>query len=246
MKTSNPLFFLMILCLVACSDEGNEPGPDETSERMFENCRVTKSERENFSASVYTYEEQGRLKTYTRGESYAAEYTYGINVTTVKTYSYGDLATTLTVTTDENGFPLNYEKVHANGILKTETVTYQYDAKNQLVRIVKTTEGSTTEKHTVFQWHEGNMVAESEPDGTKMTKYTYGQEINQPADWFGEIGVDYGLRAIRNKNRLKTITDPDGDVFSHSYNEDDNGRIKSETITTPDITYTKHYTYECN
>ena len=248
MKNASYLFYLLFFFVASCSgdDEGEpQPGGNDLGLRKFENCRVMSEARENFKTTYYEYDDQQRLKLQTNNESYRAEYDYNGSQITLKTYSYDELATTLTITVDGEGRPLQWVKVHANGVLKTETKIYEYDDKGQLVKTTVTYEGSTTEKHQVYQWLDGNMIAESEPDGSKMTKYTYSSKENQPVDWFGEIGVDYGLRAIRNKNRVATITDRDGDVFEHSYSEDSNGMVTSRTIKTPDITYTNEFTLEC-
>jgi hypothetical protein len=240
-----PLFSFFLL--LACSDKNSDPQPalENPGSRKFDNCRVVSAARENFKTVYYEYDDQLRLTLTTNEESYKAEYSYSGNQITIKTYSYGDLATTLTITTNDSGLPLQAVKVYANGVLKTTTTLYEYNDKEQLVKTSETREGSVSVNHTIFQWQDGNMVAESEPDGSKMTKYTYSDKENQPVDWFGEIGIDYGLRAIRNKNRVKTITIPNGDVFTHSYSENNDGLITSETIDSPDYHYTQVYTHEC-
>ena len=247
-KLASSFLYFMFLFAAACSgdDEGDpQPGGTDLGKRKFDNCRVLSSERQNFDTDYYEYDDQQRLKLHTNHNSYKAEYDYNGSQITLKTYSYDELSTTLTITVDGEGRPLQAVKVYANGVLKTETKTYQYDDKGQLVKTTVTKEGSTTEKHQVYQWLDGNMIAESEPDGDKMTKYTYSSKENQPVDWFGEIGIDYGLRAIRNKNRVATITLPDGDVFEHTYSEDSNGLVTARSIKTPDFTYTENHTLEC-
>jgi hypothetical protein len=248
MKTiASSVLYCLFLFAVGCGDKSDDPEPETNDPlaREFENCRVVSSARTNFSTVVYEYDEQQRLKFMTNNETTSHEYSYNGNEITIKTYSHNDLQSTITVTTDDSGLPLQVVTKYANAVLKTGTKVYEYNDKKQLVKTMTSREGSTIVNHMVYQWIDGNMVAESEPDGSKLTTYTYTDDKNQPVDWFGEIGVDYGLRAIRNKNRVKTITIPNGDVFEHSYSEDSNGLITAMTVNSVDYDYTNNYTHVC-
>lgn len=230
----------------ACSDEGDATPDDNEVVGEFMNCRITLIERENFSDDVYTYNDDGRLIAFDGG-SRDYEYSYSGNTTTIKYYSYGELQRTETVTNNDAGFAISIKAVYENGVTPTRFTNFEYDDNNQLVKKTVKDEGNTDEDHTVYQWLDGNMVAETDLDDDDMTTYTYSSDPTQPAEWFNVINLDRGYVTIRNKNRVSKITNPNGTTFSHSYNEDDNGRIEAVTISPSNSSpYTKNYSYECD
>jgi hypothetical protein len=235
-----------IIVLAACGDDG-EVNPEKNEVLgEFMNCRITLMERENFSDDIYTYNNDSKLIAFDGGSA-TYEYSYAGKITTIKYYSYGELQRTETVTNNDAGFATQIKAVYENGITPTRFTDFEYDGNNQLVKKTVKDEGDTDEDHTVYQWFEGNMVAETDMDDDDVTTYTYTSDLTQPAEWFSVINLERGYVTIRNKNRVSKITNPNGTTFTHSYNEDDTGRIEAVTISpSNNDPYTKEYSYECD
>jgi hypothetical protein len=123
---------------------------------------------------------------------------------------------------------------------------YEYDG-NRLIKKSTTTNSSVSPKHTYYQWTDGNMVAETDQDGD-MTIYTFSaDELFQQGEYAGISEIQAGYKLIRNKNRIKTIKSPSGTVTTHSYSEDDQGKITRRQVTsTSGANYSEKIIYTCN
>lgn len=238
---------MSVLFITACSED-SEPATPENQETPgeFMTCRITSIARENFDDHTYTYNDAGKIISHVFGNS-SYEYSYNGKITTIKWYYQGELQRTETVTNNDAGFAVSIKAEYENDFTPTRYTTFEYDGKNQLARKSAKDEGNTNENHTVYQWVEGNMVAESDPDQDNMITYNYSSKLTQPAEWFNEINLERGYVTIRNKNRLSKITNPNGTTYTHSYDEDDDGRIEAVTISpSNNNSYTKHYSFSCD
>ena len=249
LKVVTPYLLLLTttLLVASCSDDSNPQAPPENNPvGEFMNCRIVKMERENFDDRIYIYNGDGKL-TFHDASNASYEYSYNGSITTIKYYYSEELQRTETVTNNSAGFATHIEAVYENGITPTKLTDFEYDDKNQLIKSTVKNEGETDEDHTVYQWLDGNMIAETDLDDDDLTTYVYSSDLTQPAEWFNQINLERGYVTIRNKNRLTKITVPSGTTYTHSYNENDDGRIESLTIKPSDSNpYTKKFTYECD
>lgn len=254
MKTNffRPFVLAGLLLLGACSSDGDkdpDPAPGENEQEMeFSNCRVVQTDRIGFSSYYFQYDDQGRLTQRSYGDDQINEISYGNGSLTIKWYNDGELHRTQKVVINAAGLAIRSETSYEKPDKKEDYIDFQYDEKNQLIRQTTTREGETFENHIVYQWLNGNLIAESKPDGSDMTTYTYDEnERSQPAHWFHGSGLSVGYFTIRTKNRVTSVTLPGGDTYTHTYDEDEQGLIQSVTIDPPsDSSYTREFTYECD
>jgi hypothetical protein len=242
------LLFTMIILCAACSSKDEDPGPNDKGvlPGEFFNCRIIRIDRDGFDPTLYTYDDQGRLE-FSSFSGYTAEYSYGVNQVTGKFFSDGDLTKTETVDLNDAGLAVRVEVDYVNESLKTTYSDFEYDSQHHLLKRTNSREGSTSVNHIVYQWVDGNMVAESKPDGSQMTTYTYSNNSVQPADWFNTHALAIGYYTIRNKNMVSTITLSSGDVFEHSYSADETGRFNAMHVNpSGSASYTNAFTYECD
>lgn len=233
-----------LISLSGCSkDENVDPVIPAGGE--FFNCRIIQGSREGFAIKTYKYDDQGRITEFVNASS-TFESTYSGNQQVINVYYAGDLSRVETVTLNDAGFAIVVEKDHQVASLDDERTTYEYNNQNQLLKRTVAYDGRTSETITVYQWVEGNLVAESRPDLTRMTKYTYTDKPDQPATWFSLNNTERGYKLIANKNRPASLIQEDGDVFTYSYNTKEDGLIESITTTTPDRSYTETFLYECD
>lgn len=239
------LFVIGCAMFNGCSGDDSDVTPDPQAGGEFDHCRLIQSDRLNFSSHLFTYDDQGRVIKHESGAN-LYEVTYAADEIVVKKYSSGDLERTETVKVNSAGMAIHVEAVYENGVTPKRTTDFEYDGQGQLVKKTESNAGNPTQYHTVYQWHDGNLVAESEPDLSDMTKYTYNSEPSQPADWFHQLNLERGYATIKTKNRLTSTTVPHGVVYARSYKEDDKGLIKSVTVSPSDRdTYTETFTYDC-
>jgi hypothetical protein len=239
------LTFTSLILITGCSDEkGADPTPDNNS-MEFASCRIMRTDRENFASRIYTYNDEGKLVSFSNGSS-LYEYFYNPGKVIIKWHSYGELQRTGNVDLNGDGFATHIEEVFENGVTPKRITDFVYNDKNQLIKKTQRNEGSVNEIITVYQWQNGNMVSESNPDLSDMTKYTYTTNLTQPAEWFNTINLDRGYRTVMTKNRVKTVQLPHI-TYTHLYSEDTSGLIKSITVTDTDGgSYTRTYTYGCD
>lgn len=238
-----------MLLLAACSSD-DEPNPlagDNDQEMEFANCRVVETHRDGFSSEYYQYDEEGRL-TYRSNGDYHNEISHTEGSLIIKWYYEGELDRTEKVQINAAGLATRSETTYEDPDKKKNYIDFQYDDKNQLIKETKTKEGETYEMHVVYQWLNGNMIAESKPDGTNKTTYTYDEnERSQNAHWFQQSGIKVGYFTIRTKNRVTSVTLPDGEKYTHAYDEDEKGLIQSVTINrSSSNSITREYTYDCD
>ena len=223
-------------------DTGGDQGPQTVTD-PFANCRVTEIARHNFATNYLEYDAQRRLVRY-HYDDYDRKFTYSGNTIDIDSRHKGDPFMKYKITVNQNGLAAKVRSEPQTNAYWREDV-YEYDG----TRVVKRTETGhniTSPRVYVYQWLDGNMVAEVAP-GNKITKYTYDtNEAAQPADYL-RLDTHNGYIIVKNKNRVKSITNQNGDTFTASYSEDANGLIKSVTVKTPsNTTYTENYKYNCN
>lgn len=230
-----------------CGGDDKTPSPQQPGGiGEFENCRVIRTDRQNFDSHLYEYDQQGRIVKHTFSDR-EFEVSYNANGLVARRYYKGKLTSTENVAVNSAGLASSVEIMYENARTPKKFIDFEYNAEGKLFKKTEKDEGDTHENHTVYQWYEGNMVAESKPDLSRMTKYTYNNNLVQPAEWFGSNKRDRGYEIIRNRNRVRSIEDPDGVIYSHAYSEDDSGLIMSITISpSGGNPYTKRFTYDCD
>jgi hypothetical protein len=241
------LLVATVISTAACNGDEGDPDTSDNNPTLgeFSNCRVIQIDRAGFDGTTYTYDEQGRLKT-SSFHTYTSEYSYLGNQMTGMHYSDGDLTRTETIDLNSAGLATHVEADYVSS-QKTTYIDFEYDTKNHLVKRSDSREGSAVIKHRVYQWVKGNMVAESDPDGSDMTTYTYTDEPVHPAEWFNVVALAEGYFVIRNKNRISSIINSSGDTFSHQYSTDENGMVDEIHIDpSGSAEYTQGFSFECD
>lgn len=235
---------LVALLFVHCSksnDDTSTTSPEETI--PFANCLVIRTEREGFEPHIFSYDAQKRLIKH-QFAGYENILTYNGN-TVINTQTLdGNPHYKRTITTNDKGFATNIKVEYPNNTWRDEV--YEYDG-TRLIKKSTTTNSSVSPKHTYYQWTDGNMVAEIDQDGD-MTIYTFSaDELFQQGEYSGISELQAGYKLIRNKNRIKTIKSPSGTVTTHSYSEDDQGKItRRQVSSTNGANYSEKILYSCN
>lgn len=150
------------------------------------------------SSYAYSYDETGLV----RSEDATTTAPDGTTVHAARTFSYtadeklksfeehaGDGAITVSYEHDVVGNRIRQTKTSSEG---AETIAYEYDADNRLVKAVSSTEGTTTYAYDA----NGNMTAKDAEDADAVT-YDY--------------GVENRLAAVREGGRLLMAASYDGD-----------------------------------
>lgn len=235
---------LVALLFLNCSksdDDTNTTAPEETI--PFANCLVTRTERDGFEPHIFSYDAQKRLIKH-QYAGYENILTYnGSTVINTQTLD-GNPHYKRTITTNEKGFATNIKVEYPNNTWREEL--YEYDG-TRLVKKSFTTNSSVSPKQTYYQWTDGNMVAETEQNGD-MTTYTFStDELFQQGENAGIGELEVGYKLIRNKNRIKTIKSPSGTVTTHTYSEDDQGKIiRRQVSSSSGANYSEKILYSCN
>lgn len=232
--------FLFVQCSKSKTDDNSlpEPGADP-----FANCLITKTERDGFQPHYFSYDAQKRLVKH-QYSGYENILTYNNN-TVINTQTYnGAPHYKRTIALNAQGFATNIRADYPNGTWTNEA--YEYDG-DRLVKKSTHTNSSATLKHTSYQWLDGNMIAETAPDGD-VTTYTFNTEERfQQGENAGIGELEVGYKTVRNKNRVKTLKSPSGTVTTYSYTEDNEGKIIQKQVTsTNGANYTVSNTYKCD
>lgn len=233
-----PLFFIQ--CSKSKTVDNNLPQPGTDP---FANCLVTETNRDGFQPHYFNYDAQKRLVRHQYSD-YENILTYsGNTVINTQTYS-GAPHYKRTIVVNAQGFATNIRVDYPNGTWTNEA--YEYDA-GRLIRKSTHTNSNATLKHTTYQWVDGNMVAETAPDGD-ITSYTFNTaELFQQGENAGIGELEVGYKTVRNKNRVKTIKSPSGTITTYGYSEDSDGKIVRKQVTsTSGANYAVTNTYKCN
>jgi RHS repeat-associated protein len=179
------------------------------------------------AVTTYTYDSYGRVRTVTQPDGYAVttdydgfdrptRVTYPDGTTELLVYDRLDLSTT----TDRLGRTTQYFHDPLRRLLATRdpagrTITQQWCTCGSLDQIIDANRHTTTREHDV----EARVTREVRADGTTATQYAYESTTS----------------------RLKTVTDPKGQVTTNTYNLDDSLQqvaYTNATIATPSVSYT--------
>jgi YD repeat-containing protein len=184
------------------------------------------------STTTYTYDGYGRVRTVTDADGYAVitdydafdrptRVTYPDGTTESITYDKLDVA----ARTDRLGrvtrvFHDRLRRVVATRDPQGRTVTQQWCKCGSLDQLIDANGHATTWERDA----QGRVIREVRADGTTATLYTYESTTS----------------------RIKTVTDPKGQVTTYVYNGDDTIReviFTNATIATPSVTYTYDPSY---
>jgi RHS repeat-associated protein len=184
------------------------------------------------AVTTYAYDSQGRVRTVTEPDGYAAttdydafdrptRVTYPDGTTQVLAYNRLDLS----AKTDRLGRTTRYFYDSMRRLMATRdpagrTIMQQWCTCGSLDKIIDANGHATTWERDV----QARVTREVRADGTTATQYVYESTTN----------------------RLKTGTDPKGQVTTYTYNLDDNVQqvaYTNATIATPSVTYTYDAAY---
>jgi hypothetical protein len=235
------LVALLFVHCIKSDDDTNPTPPEETN--PFANCLVTRTERDGFEPHIFSYDNQKRLIKH-QYSGYENVLTYSGN-TIINTQTLdGNPHYKKTITTNDKGFATKIKLENPNGTWREEV--YEYDG-TRVVKKSVTTNSSVSPKHTFYQWLDGNMVGETDPDGD-ITSYTFNtDELFQQGENAGIGELEVGYKIIRNKNRIKSIKSPSGTITNHSYSEDNQGKIiRRQVSSSSGSNYSEKILYTCN
>lgn len=199
---------------------------------------LLKSESFGPHTKSYTYNEDGTLKSFTRGNgtfNYTYDATTGRLLNDGQTqYTYDTRGNIKTVTNTNGTLTMNYD---VNDRLENYTdyysnvVSYTYDNNNNVTKI--TYPGS---KEVTYVYDPLNRCTKVTDWNGKMTTYTYLTDdriskITLPNGTFTEYAYDAAGRpeGITNKRSNNTV------ISSYAFTMDNAGNHLSETITEPSI-----------
>jgi RHS repeat-associated protein len=201
----------------------------ETTTFVYDTDRRLASETAPMTGAVttFTYDSEGRVRTVTQPDGYAVttdydefdrptQVTYPDASIERATYSRLDLATK----TDRLGRVTRYFYDPLRRLIATRdpagrTIAQQWCTCGSLEKIVDANGHATTWERDV----QARTTREVRADGTTATQYVYDSTTN----------------------RLKTVTDPKGQVTTYTYNLDDalqQVAYTNATIATPSVSYT--------
>ena len=179
------------------------------------------------AVTTYTYDSEGRVRTVTQPDGYAVTTDYDVFDRPTRV-TYPDATTELftyerldrSTTTDRLGRTTRFfydplRRLSATRDPAGRTITQQWCTCGSLDKLVDANGHATTWERDV----QARVTREVRADGTTATQYAYESTTN----------------------RLKTVTDPKGQVTTYTYNLD-NGlqqvAYTNATIATPSVSYT--------
>lgn len=235
------LSLFLLSCSKSQNNDDNQPQPPASD--PFANCLVIQTDRDGFQSHYFEYDAQKRLVRHQYSD-YENILTYNGN-TVINTQTYnGAPHYKRTITVNAQGFATNIKVEYPNGTWTNEA--YEYDG-DRLVKKSTHTHSNATLKHTTYQWMDGNMTAETAPNGD-MTTYTFNtDELFQQGENAGIGELELGYKTVRNKNRVKTTKSPSGTTTTYGYSEDSEGKITRKQVTsTSGANYAETIKYKCN
>lgn len=232
--------FLLVQCSKSKPVDSNAPQPGIDP---FANCLVTQTSRDGFQPHYFSYDAQKRLVKH-QYSGYENLLTYNNNTVINTQTNNGAPHYKRTITINAQGFATNIKVDYPNGTWTNEA--YEYDAE-RLIKKSTHTNSNATLKNTTYQWLDGNMIAETAPNGD-ITSYTFNtDERFQQGENAGIGELEVGYKTVRNKNRVRTVKSPSGTVTTYGYTEDSEGKIiKKQVTSTAGANYAEIITYKCN
>ena len=241
MKLSWLLVAVASVCSMCKKDDAQNGGAMPVVPSV--NCRVIQFDRQNSPTHFYEYDGQKRVIRHQFAD-YVNTISYALNVIENVQTNQGNPFVKYIITLNSDGFATNVKSEYPNNTWANDA--FEYDGP-RAIKKTHTTSSSITQKHTLYQWLDGNMIAETAPDG-KITSYTFDtNEAFQYGDYHGFMELERSYKTVRNKNRVKSVKLPSGAVYSISYAEDDKGLVKSYNVTSgSSVNYTVSPKYNCN
>lgn len=232
------IFYLVLSAGCKKENTSNENDPQDPSTNP---CRLVKSTRYNFNDKIYKYDDQKRLTRYESGNT-VITFSYNGNVINIVRTNNGVTSYTKTVTLNEHGLASSVHTVSTNQGWYKEA--FEYDGPRVIKRLFSDQNVTNSHTHT-YEWQNGNLVKEIGPTNDVLYEYDLNKPA-RPADYLNHGQFELGYRTISSKNRVKKITNNNGNfIVEHFENSD--GNITSFSVNAPvgeDYQIINHY--ECD